>query len=93
MPTTDTSEKGLESLIVDSLIHKAGYVAGSPTDYDRDSAVDFVKLTEFLRTTQPEVAERLDLENDGPTRAKFLARLQGEITKQGVIGVLRNGIK
>ena len=30
---------------------------------------------------------------DAPTRAKFLARLQGEIAKRGVIDVLRNGIK
>ncbi len=28
-----------------------------------------------------------------PARQKFLARLQGEITKRGVIDVLRNGIK
>jgi type I restriction enzyme R subunit len=33
------------------------------------------------------------LENDSPTRRKFLARLQGEITKRGVISVLRSGIK
>ena len=30
---------------------------------------------------------------DGPTRLKFLARLQGEISKRGTIDVLRNGIK
>jgi type I restriction enzyme R subunit len=43
--------------------------------------------------TQPEVAEALDLNDDGPTRRKFLARLQGEITKRGTIDVLRHGIK
>src|SRR5205814_10018754 len=30
---------------------------------------------------------------DGPTRRKFLARLQGEISKRGVIDVLRHGVK
>lgn len=93
MRTTDTSEKGLESLIVDSLLGDSGYVAGAPSDYDRDSAVDLVKLTAFLRATQADTADTLDLDNDGPTRAKFLARLQGEIAKRGVIDVLRNGIK
>lgn len=93
MKTTDTSEKGLEALIVNSLIGEYGYVAGSPSDYDRDSAVDLVKLTAFLRATQADTADTLDLDNDGPTRAKFLARLQGEIAKRGVIDVLRNGIK
>ena len=31
--------------------------------------------------------------SDGPTRRKFLARLQGEISKRGTIDVLRHGIK
>lgn len=43
MPT-DVSEKGLETLIVDSLIGGAGYVAGDPNAYDRDHAVDVQKL-------------------------------------------------
>jgi type I restriction enzyme R subunit len=51
------------------------------------------QLSAFLRTTQPDVAEVLDLGKDGPTRRKFLARLQGEISKRGTIDVLRHGIK
>ena len=47
----------------------------------------------FLRATQPEAAEALDLSNDSPARRKFLARLQGEISKRGAIDVLRHGIK
>src|SRR5690606_39316268 len=43
--------------------------------------------------TQPELADALDLAQDGPTRRKFLARLQGEITKRGTIDVLRKGLK
>jgi type I restriction enzyme R subunit len=35
----------------------------------------------------------LQLDIDGPTRRKFLARLQGETTKRGTIDVLRRGIK
>jgi type I restriction enzyme R subunit len=91
---TDTSEKGLESLIVAHMTSKAGgWIAGEPTDYDRAYAVDLVQLREFLTATQEPLVEALDLENDGPTRRKFLARLQGEITKRGTIDVLRNGIK
>ena len=33
------------------------------------------------------------LSDDGPTRRKFLARLQGEVTKRGTIDVLRHGIR
>ncbi len=38
-----------------------------------------------------DAAESLALDEDGPTRRKFLARLQGEITKRGTIDVLRHG--
>jgi len=93
MSVTDTSEKGLEALIVRSLIDEAGYVAGESKDFDRDHAVDIVKLLEFLNATQPEVVEALGIGEDGPKRQHFLHRLQGEIAKRGVIDVLRNGVK
>lgn len=70
-----------------------GWLPGDPADYDREYCVDLVQLAAFLRTTQPEVAEALDLDNDSPTRRKFLARLQGEVSKRGVVDVLRGGIQ
>jgi type I restriction enzyme, R subunit len=92
--TIDTSEKGLETLIVGHMTSPGGgWLAGDPSDYDREYAVDLVQLEAFLRATQQEVCDSLDLENDSPTRRKFLARLQGEITRRGVIDVLRHGIK
>jgi type I restriction enzyme, R subunit len=90
MPT-DTSERGLERLIVTSLIDNAKYVAGDPKDYDRDHAVDVAQLMTFLNATQPDIVERLGTGSDGPNREKFLNRLQGEITKRGVIEILRKG--
>jgi type I restriction enzyme R subunit len=70
-----------------------GWLPGDPADYDREYCVDLVQLTAFLRATQPEVAETLALDDDNATRRKFLARLQGEISKRGVVDVLRNGIQ
>ena len=70
-----------------------GWIGGSPGDFDREYCVDLAQLAAFLRATQPKVAEALDLDADGPTRRKFLARLQGEISKRGTIDVLRHGIK
>lgn len=93
MKQTDTSEKGLESLIVASLVNEAGYVQGDPSDYDREHAVDLAKLREFITETQPEVVESLGIEDAGPKRNQFLHRLQGEIAKRGVVEVLRSGIK
>jgi type I restriction enzyme R subunit len=110
--TTDTTEKGLETLIVEAmtgtkadpaqtdmgrepsaLYGGTGWILGHWQDYDREYAVDLVQLTAFLNATQPELVEALDLENASPTRQKFLARLQGEVTKRGIIDVLRNGAK
>ncbi len=71
----------------------AGWICGAPEDYDREYCVDLAQLSAFLRDTQPDAADALDLGQDGPTRRKFLARLQGEISKRGTIDVLRHGIK
>ncbi|KAF5064472.1 SWI2/SNF2 ATPase [anaerobic digester metagenome] len=71
----------------------AGYICGRPGDYDREYCVDLVQFCLFLRATQPEVAEALELNSDNPTRRKFLARLQGEIARRGTIDVLRSGLK
>src|SRR5438093_13612077 len=71
----------------------AGWICGAPEHYDREYCVDLAQLAAFLHETQPEVAEHLDLGQDGPTRRKFLSRLQGEISKRGTIDVLRHGIK
>ncbi len=70
-----------------------GWLPGDPADYDREYCVDLVQLAAFLYSTQPEVAEALDLDNDSPTRRKFLTRLQGEVSKRGVVDVLRGGIQ
>jgi len=89
---TDTSEKGLETLIVNSLINDSGYVPGDPKDYDREHAIDLAKLIEFAKATQPKAFEALSLGADTPKRTKFLHRLQGEIARRGVIDALRLGV-
>ena len=52
-----------------------GWSAGHPHDYDREFCVDRVQLAAFLHATRPEAAESLPLDEDGPTRREFLARL------------------
>ncbi len=106
---SDTLEKGLEALIVAGMTGHAGptasggrsqapnspdaWLPGDAASYDRAWTVDLVQLHAFLAATQPPLVAALDLPNDSPTRYKFLARLQGEIGKRGVIDVLRHGIK
>ena len=88
---TDTSEGGLEALIVRDLVAR-GYTQGDPANYDRQFCVDLAELTAFIEATQPEVAKALCLHEDGATRRAFLARLSKEMEKRGVIDVLRKGI-
>lgn len=113
---TDTSEKGLEALIVADMTGRriedfgastAGgsseepepfvglhnWLLGDPKAYDRAWTVDLVQLRAFVAATQPPLLAALDLDNDSPARQKFLARLQGEIGKRGVVDVLRHGVK
>ena len=70
-----------------------GWILGDPKHYEREFAVDVVQLRAFIEASQPQTAATLDLGTDGPVRRQFLARLQGEITKRGVVDVLRRGIK
>lgn len=114
---TDTTEKGLETLIIrhmtgtDGLPTSAagvvaeaapakggsGWFAGNDSGYDREFAVDSEQLFSFLIATQPEEWAKLGIGNykdkQGMARQKFLARMQGEITRRGVIDVLRKGVK
>ena len=71
----------------------AGWECGDSQDYDKEHCVDLAQVSVFLHATQPIAAESLDLGQDSPTRRRFLARLQGEVTKRGTIDVLRNGVK
>ena len=72
--------------------YAAGWIGGHSQDYDRDHCLDLAQLAAFLKITQPDTADLLNLDEDSPTRRKFLARLQGEITKRGTIDLLRKGL-
>jgi len=94
---TSLNEESLEALIVAQMTGAVrdggGWLEGDPNDFDRAHALDLVQLTTFLRVTQPDLVGPLDLDDDSVTRRTFLARLQGEITKNGIVSVLRKGIK
>jgi len=85
-------EYGHELASTDFAATGSGYVQGKPTDYNRDVAVDVVQLLAFLQATQPKAVEALELGKEGIKRTQFLHRLQGEITKRGIVDVLRKGV-
>ncbi|WP_312099793.1 type I restriction endonuclease subunit R [Corynebacterium dentalis] len=85
------NEESLEALIVAQMTED-GWTEGAPGDYVASYALDIGHFAAFIETTQPDLVEVLGLIAESPTRHKFLARLQGEVTRRGVVHVLRNGI-
>lgn len=90
---TNTKESGFEALIVKWLVEHNGYEEGLNKDYSKEYAVDETRLFRFLQDTQPEQLEKLGIRKSHQKYAQFLSRLQGEISKRGIVDVLRNGIK
>ncbi|WP_368993558.1 type I restriction endonuclease subunit R [Caldifermentibacillus hisashii] len=91
--STNTRESGLETLIVEYLVNQNGYEQGQNSDYNKDYAIDETRLFRFLQDTQSEKLDMLGVYKSETNKIKFLNRLQGEITKKGIIEVLRDGIK
>ena len=90
---TNTRENGLEALIVKYLVEQNGYEEGNNADYNKEYAIDETRLFHFLQDTQPTQMSKLGVFQSEQKKRQFLNRLQGEITKRGIIDVLRNGIK
>lgn len=93
MAFSNTRENGLEALIVKWLVENNGYEEGSNADYNKEYAIDEARLFRFLADTQPNSMDKLGVFKSEQKKRQFLNRLQGEITKRGIIDVLRNGIK
>lgn len=93
MPFTNTKENGLETLIVNGLTQENGYEEGSNADYNKEYAVDETRLFRFLQETQPEEMEKLGVFASETKKRQFLNRLSSEISKRGIIDVLRRGVK
>ena len=92
MAFTDRTEKGFETLIVNWLVNQNGYEQGTNRDYSKEYAVDETRLSQFLTDTQPEETVKLGINSSDTKKRQFLNRLSSEITKRGIIDVLRNGV-
>ncbi|WP_329886777.1 type I restriction endonuclease subunit R [Pseudoramibacter faecis] len=93
MAFTDKTEKGFETLIVNWLVEQNGYEQGTNDDYNKEYALDETRLFRFLNDTQPREMAKLKVNESDQKRRQFLNRLSGEITRRGIIDVLRNGVK
>lgn len=89
----NTTEKGLEDIIVDYLRDVNGYNQDESSEYNKTYALLPDRVEAFIRRTQPQKAEELRVFDTPSERNKFFARLRDEITKRGVTDVLRKGLR
>lgn len=89
----DTSETGLEKIIVDWLRDKNGYEQATPHDYNKTLALVENWVERFVTTTQSDKVKESMCFASPSERLKFFTRLSGEIGKRGVVDVLRKGYK
>ncbi len=92
MPT-NTKENGFETLIVKYLVDNNHYEEGSNSDYNKQYAIDEVRLFRFLHDTQDAKVRELHIEESDVEKRKFLDRLSKKLSDNGVIDILRNGMK
>ena len=86
------TEERFEDWIEKSL-HTHGYSTLPFTDYDKTLCVIPDEVVKFITTTQPKKWERLEEHYDNQTEEKVLQLISFEISKRGLIDVLRRGVK
>lgn len=90
---TDTTERPLEDLIVNYLRDVNCYEQGVSDDYEPEWGFDRRRLEAFLIATQRSKVEQSGIFSTPQKRKAFFERVRSEISKRGVIDVLRNGVK
>lgn len=90
---TNMKENGFETMIVKYLVENNHYEEGSNSDYNKIYAIDEVRLFRFLHDTQDEKLAELRIEDNEIEKKKFLDRLSKKISDDGVINIIRKGMK
>lgn len=85
------TEQRFEELIENSL-NQSGYESRHFSMYDRDKCLIPSTVIEFIKDTQPEKFDRLHQIYGDRTESQVLTRITSEITKRGLIDVLRKPI-
>lgn len=89
-------EAELENNIIEYLVSNQGYVYIKSDEmkisFDRKYAFDEKRLLEFIKTSQPDEFDILRLDTDSG-KEKFYKQLDSSIRQNGIVAVLKNGIK
>lgn len=86
-PTEEKFEEHIEKHLC-----SIGYTSAHFHDYDRSLCLIKDQVIEFIKTTQPDKWDQLTQTYDVDTENKVLSRISSEISKRGIIDVLRNKV-
>lgn len=86
-PTEEKFEEHIEKHLC-----SIGYTPTNFNDYDRTLCLIKDQVISFIRSTQPEKWGHLEEIYDVDTENKILSRISSEISKRGIIDVLRNPV-
>lgn len=89
MAFTDISERGFQKFIANYLVNEHKYVVSTPQEFDREFCLNIKQVLAFIEATQKEAYEFIQKKGE---RA-FLVRLDEKLKTEGVIEVLRKGVK
>ena len=85
-----TNEEALESSIEKYLLDNHGYIKGHSKDFNKEYAIDEIRLFDFLEISQKDELEKLKRDSD--YKQKILHQLSKMISKYGVLKILKKGI-
>lgn len=91
--SSNTKENGFETIIIEWLVYHNKYEQGVNADYNKEYAIDEVRLFRFLNDTQQKDIRELCILETEIEKKKFLDRLSKKLSDVGVIDILRNGFK
>ena len=89
----ETKEKNFEQDIESWLLSEGGYVKGSMETYDKKRAIDMPVLISFIEATQPKQWAKYKNLYGEQAEAQLYKMFQNNVAQNGLIYVLRNGIK
>lgn len=92
MPS-NIKENGFETMIVNHLVQVNGYEQGYNNTYNASYALDEERLFRFLKETQPKQMEELQILGSDLEKERFFKQLDKKLRTNGVIDLLRNGMR
>lgn len=88
-----TKEINFEQDIEQYLLSEGGYQKGTMATYDKKRAIDMLVMIQFIESTQPKQWARYKNIYGDKAEAQLYKVFQHDVSKYGLIHVLRNGIK